>query len=78
MVTKPRKVDWGPRKGRLTQKDHNLLTEFLACVLDRYKNGAIDRERAISNITHLVSAVDLPDGDDWNMFMRAIIESEEQ
>jgi hypothetical protein len=76
MITRPRKVE-PPKKGRLTQKDHNLLREFLACVLDRYKGGATNRERAVSDIAHLVDAVDLPDGDDWNAYMRAIIESEE-
>jgi hypothetical protein len=64
-------------RGRLTSADHDLLTTFLQITLDRYKHDAIDRSQAVADIAHLVAAVDLPDGDDWNAYMRAIIGRED-
>ena len=71
-----RQIPGRPRQGRLTEADHSLLTRFLKITLNRYRDGVIDREEAVADIAHLVAAVDLPDGDDWNAYMKAIIARE--
>jgi hypothetical protein len=62
---------------RLSEKDHELLNEFLGYVLDRHKTGEKERAVAIADIAHLIAAVDLGDaGDDPKSYMNAILNEE--
>ena len=65
---------------QLTESDHELLDQFLATVLDRYKDGEITKSEAIGNIAHLVAAVDLGKGagDNPAQFMRAILQRKDR
>jgi O-phosphoseryl-tRNA(Cys) synthetase len=42
----------------LTEKDHNQMDKYLGRVLDAYKAGRIDRIAAVSEIAHVIAAVD--------------------
>jgi hypothetical protein len=43
-------------------------------VLDRYKDGSIDKNDALDDIAYLVAAVDVPGGYNWSAFMLSVIE----
>ena len=62
---------------RLTSADYRLLEEFLSVTLDRHKDGLIGREKAVADISHVVAAVDRPEGDDVIAYMRAISKNAE-
>jgi len=61
-------------EGRLSEEDYMLLDRFLGCVLDRYKDGSIDKNDALDDIAYLVAAVDVPGGYNWSAFMLSVIE----
>jgi hypothetical protein len=63
-----------PSEGRLTEADYMLLDRFLGCVLDRYKDGSIDKNDALDDIAYLIAAVDVPGGYNWSAFMLSVIE----
>jgi hypothetical protein len=46
------------RSPTLTDRDHRNMDAFLAAVLDDYKAGEIDRDRAVSGLAHVMAAVD--------------------
>ncbi len=47
---------------------------LLGCVLDRYKDGSIDKNDALDDIAYLVAAVDVPGGYNCSAFMLSVIE----
>jgi hypothetical protein len=59
--------------------DMKLLEDFLGHILDRYRNGNIDRAVAIGEINHLVAALDpgSEKGDDPNAYMNAVLAGDE-
>lgn len=43
----------------LTNRDHQKMDAFLEHVLDEYKFGAINKERAVGALAHVMAALDL-------------------
>lgn len=41
-----------------TDKDHGNMDDFLAAVLDAYRDGKIDQNRAIATLAHVMAAID--------------------
>lgn len=44
-------------KATLTERDHRNMDAFLGHVLDDYKTGELSRERALSGLAHVMSAL---------------------
>jgi len=47
------------REGTLSEEGHRAFDDFLGGVLDEYKNGCINRARAVERIMHRVAALDI-------------------
>lgn len=45
-------------QGRLPDKDHRIMDEFLSRVLDAYKSGEITKDSAIGGLAHIMAALD--------------------
>lgn len=58
--------------------DPKLLQEFLAYVLDSYKNGEMSRASAVGAIDHLIGGADLPPGEasDPTNYMKNVMAGE--
>lgn len=47
------------RKGNLSEKEHESMDDFLARVLDAYKDGNISRNEAVAGLAHVMAALDI-------------------
>lgn len=43
---------------QLTNKDHDNMDGFFGHLLDDYKEGRIDKTRAVATLSHIVAAID--------------------
>ena len=47
------------REGNLSEKDHDSMDDFLARVLDAYKDGSISRNEAVGGLAQVMAALDI-------------------
>lgn len=45
--------------GKLSEKDHDNMTEFLGYLIEDVQQGKVSKEHAVAVIAHVIAAVDI-------------------
>jgi hypothetical protein len=45
-------------EGKLSNKDHRHMDEFLTFVLEEHKSGNIETSEAVGHLAHVIAAID--------------------